>query len=214
LIAVVLVTQLLDAIPLPELKPQHLQNPVARRELAQWSGALSTVGVELSPQRLAELGLTVGEGATAFRHTVLRPWHPLRRLTGTGQAWGLFAYPEPATGRLVVEAHTAQGTEQLYRAPGDGDAALVEVLAYRRMRGIYDDASDRPTPRKIYHRFGQWVAAGVMTERPGVTAVEVRLDLHPVRTPDEGEPVPDTRRHARLYTRAMLEEAGLLEAVP
>jgi hypothetical protein len=214
LIAVVLLLQLLDAVPLPELRAKHLANPVAKAELKQWSEVLHAVGVTVTPTELGEIGLRMGSVAGTFRKTALRPWHPFRQLTGTGQSWGLFAYPEPATGRLVLDGRSAVGTETFYRAPGGKNDALESVLEYRRIRGVYDGASDRPQPRRIYRRFGVWVASRIMRVRPDITDVEVRLDLHPVRTPDQGRSVADKRRHARQYSRAALERDGLLEPRP
>ena len=209
-----LLLQLLDAVPLPELRPEHLANPVAQAELRQWSELLGSVGLDVAPSELAEVGLELGGVAAGFRKLVLRPWHPFRKLTGTGQSWGLFAYPEPATGRLVIDGRSPTGTVTYYRAPGGLDDDLEAVLEYRRMRGIYDDASDRPKPRKIYARFGRWVSARVMAAHPEVLKVEVRLDRHLVRTPDQGPPVDDTRRHAKRFSRFDLERDGLLGSGP
>jgi len=209
-----LLLQLLDAVPLPELRAKHLANPVAQAELRQWSEVLRSAGVTVTPTELGEIGLQIGSAAGSFRKTALRPWHPFRQLTGTGQSWGLFAYPEPATGRLVLEGRTADGIETIYRAPGGRYGALDSVLEYRRVRGVYDGASDRPQPRRIYRRFGVWVATRIMQSRPDIDQVEVRLDLHPVRTPDQGKPVADSRRHARQFSRVTLERDGLLEPLP
>ena len=148
---------------------------------------------------------SLGSLAGTFRKKVLKPWYPLRRLTGTGQSWGLFAYPEPASGRLVVDGIGPEGTRTLYRAPGGEGDSLEALLEYRRIRGIYDDGGDRPRPRPIYRRFTEFVAGRVFAMHPELTAVEIRLDLHPLIPPGEGEPVPDTPRHARQLQRADLE---------
>ena len=207
LITGVLTLQLLDAIPLPELRRHHLANPVAKQELKRWSGILTELGHPTSPEQLAEVGLDIGQLAGTFRKKVLKPWHPLRRLTGTGQSWGLFAYPEPASGRLVVDGIGPGGTQTLYSAPGGKGDRLEGLLEYRRIRGIYDDGGDRPRPRRIYQRFVEFVAARVFEEHPELTAVEVRLDLHPIIPPGQGDPVPDTPRHARRIQRADSEPA-------
>jgi hypothetical protein len=213
-ITLVLVLQLLDAVPLPELREHHLANPVAQQELRRWSAVLTDAGVAVTPKELAEVGLQLGSVATTFREAVLKPWYPFRRLTGTGQSWGLFAYPEPATGRLVVEGTGPSGTTEFYRAPGGNNDSLEHILEYRRVRGVYDDASDRPKPRKVYRRFGEWMAVRLMTENPELTVVQTRLDRHLIRTPDDGPPLPDTRRHAQSFTRKNLERDGLLEPRP
>lgn len=202
LVTLVLLLQILDAIPLPELRKHHLANPVAQEELVRWSELLTDLGRPTTPEQLAETGLDLGSLAGTFRKVVLKPWHPLRRMTGTGQSWGLFAYPEPASGRLVVDGIGPDGTETLYSAPGGKGDELETLLEYRRIRGIYDDAGDRPRPRRIYQRFAQFVAERVFADHPELTAVEIRLDLHPLIPPGQGEPVEDTRRHARIVLRS------------
>ena len=215
IISIVLMLQLLDAVPLPELRERHLQNPVAQSELQRWTSTLQAAGVDITREELAAIGLQVGGVAGMFRKRVLRPWSPFRRITGTGQDWSLFSIPEPAAGRLVVEGHTSDGTTTLfYRAPGGRADALEAMLEYRRLRGVYDSASDRPQPRKIYQQFGRWLSAHLMAEHLDITQVEIRLDRHLIRTPSEPPSPPDVRRHARLYTRVALEREGLLEAAP
>ncbi|HCH65967.1 MAG: hypothetical protein CL927_18470 [Deltaproteobacteria bacterium] len=215
ILSVVLLLQMLDAVPLPELRERHLQNPVAQSELKRWTQFLQSTGVDITQDELAAFGLRVGGVAGAFRKSVLRPWSPFRRVTGTGQDWSLFSIPEPAAGRLVVEGHMADGTvTTFYRAPGGNGDALDTMLEYRRLRGVYDSASDRPQPRKIYRQFGRWLSARLMADHPDIMQVEVRLDRHQIRTPDQPLSPPDERRHARMYTRADLELEGLLEATP
>lgn len=215
ILTLVIVLQLLDAIPLPELRPHHLTNPVARGELRRWTNTLNRAGVDISEQELTGLGLEVGGAARTFRRWVLQPWLPFRRVTGTGQSWSLFAIPEPAAGRLVVEGVDTDGHRTtFYRAPGGEGDHLESMLEYRRIRGVYDGASDRPTPRKVYAQFGKWLSAHLMAEHPDLQLVEIRLDLHRIRTPDEPPSPPDERRHARMYTRGELLRDGFLEAGP
>ena len=215
LIAALLMFQLLDAIPLPELRQHHLSNPVAQQEIRQWTQRLRSVGVDMTPDELADLGLRVGRAAGTYRKHVLRPWAPVRRFTGTGQDWSLFAVPEPASGRLVVDGHTAAGeVTAFYRAPGGRGDELEAMLEYHRLRGVYDSASDRPKPRKVYRHFGRWLSVHLMQTHPELTEVEIRLDRHLIRTPDEAPAPPDTRRHAQTFTRAELEADGRLEGAP
>lgn len=201
LITVVLFLQLLDAIPLPELRPQHLKHPIAKAEVKRWSGLLSRAGVSVSEEELTAVGLSVGQASGHFRSAVLAPWRPFRTFTGTGQAWGLFAFPETAAGRLVIEKLAGEERTVLFRAPDAMDPRLNDLLHYRRVRGIYDDAGDRPKPRVLYERFAAWLADEVMRAHPDATAVEIRLDRHLIVFPADGVSPPDERRHVRLFHR-------------
>lgn len=215
ILTAVIALQLLDAIPLPDLRPHHLTNPVAWEELRRWTHTLNRAGVDISERELADLGLDVGGAARTFRRRVLQPWEPFRWVTGTGQNWSLFAIPESAVGRLVVEGvDTAGNRTTFYRAPGGESDHLEAMLEYRRVRGVYDGACDRPKPRKVYAQFGKWLSAHLMAEHPELQLVEVRLDLHRIRTPGEEPAPPDERRHARMYTRGELVRDGFLEGGP
>ncbi len=197
-IGLVLLAQALDATPLPELRESHLRNPVAWDEIERWSGLLTDAGLPTSPEELLQFGLGLGEGSRAFRKHLLRPWWPFRRLTGTGQSWGLFAYPDPYAGRLTVNGRAAGGEWfELYRAPtGRGDR-LEAQLEYRRVRGVYDDAGDRPKPRKVQSRLNAWIAAEVFAHDPELDEVEIYFERARVVRPDRRKRPPEVEERAR-----------------
>lgn len=206
LIGVVLLLQLLDATPLPELRESHLRNPMAYDELERWSGMVSSLGRPTDPEELLQAGLALGNASREFRKRVLRPWWPFRKLTGTGQSWGLFAYPDPYAGRLNVDGTDASGeTWELYRAPfGHGDH-LERQLEYRRVRGVYDDAGDRPKPRKTYERFARWVARETLSQRPDLVEVAVYFERAHLVRPDRRKAEPEVEiRGLHVFTRAEL----------
>ncbi len=203
LITVVLAAQVLDAVPLPELRPRHLQEPVARAEIARWTKLFNELGASVTEEEVTAHALAVGGVAGRFRAAFLKPWAPLRRWTGTGQSWGLFAYPYPDAGRLVVEGLSAERERVvLYQAPGEGEPWLVRRLEYRRVRGVYDDAGDRARPRAVYRSLARWVAREVFARHPELDTVEVRLDLVWATLPGAGEEPPQKRRHVRSFRRS------------
>jgi hypothetical protein len=207
LISVVLLGQWIDALPLPELRENDLKHPLARDEVTRWTGVLNSLGLSLTEDEAIDGALAVGAAATRFRTIAMAPLRPIKRLTGTGQSWGLFAYPDPYAGRLVIEAREKGGEwRTLFSAPGASTDALSRKLRYRRVRGIYDDNGDRPTPGTLYNRFADWVAWEIFQADPAIDAVQVRLDLMRIIPPGEGEPVPDKRRHARMRVRDLLTE--------
>ena len=208
LIGIVLLSQWIDALPLPELRKKDLQYPVAQDEIQRWTGVLNSLGVALTEEEVVELALEMGQIAISFRKLTMAPLRPLKRVTGTGQSWGLFAYPDPYAGRLVVDVREGRGEwVTRFSAPGAiGADRLSQRLRYRRVRGIYDDIGDRPKPGATYSRFADWVAWEIFNEHPEITAVQIRLDLVHVILPDEGEAPPEKRRHARLRLRDALTE--------
>ena len=207
LISVVLLGQWVDALPLPELRARDLQHPIAQDEVTRWTTLLNDLGMSLTEEEVIARALVVGEGATRFRKASMAPLRPIKRLTGTGQSWGLFAYPDPYAGRLVIEAREKKGEWQvLFSAPGSSGDELSRLMRYRRVRGIYDDNGDRPKPGSLYNRFVDWVAWDIFERQPKIDAVQVRLDLVRIIPPGTGagEAVPDKRRHARMRNRTSL----------
>lgn len=205
LIGAVLVVQLLDAIPLPEISRKDLRWPIAKAEVKRWTQLARDLGMDVDEDDTEDLALALGGGAGRFRKTVLGPTRPFRRITGTGQAWGLFAYPDPFAGRLIISGRTDdEAAVELYRAPGEGEAWLIELVEYRRIRGIYDDNGDRPRPGGMHRALTRWVSRRVFERHPEFDEVEIRLDLVEVHLPG-GEPEPpEVRRHVRVERREEL----------
>ena len=79
------------------------------------------------------------------------------------------------------------------------------------MRGVYDDAGDRPKTGALWARFSRWVAGTVFEERPDLDEVEVRVDLTHVVPPGGGAPDPLRVYHARLELRAEIEAMTRLD---
>ena len=89
----------------------------AQAEVERWSGILGQLGVDIPPDELTVKALEIGAASTRFRRTFLKPSRPFRTLTGTGQAWGLFTYPDPYPGRLVVEGGAIDRPRRRFRPP-------------------------------------------------------------------------------------------------
>ena len=202
LISVVLAVQIFDTVPLPRVTRSDLRWPVARAEVDRWTGIGQSLGLDITREDTEALALGVGDGAARLRKAVLGPTWPFRRITGTGQAWGLFSYPDPFAGRLIISGRADDGEfVELYRAPSRGERWLVDVVEYRRIRGIYDDNGDRPRPGRTHRALTRWLGRRVLERHPEFDEVEFRLDLVEVHLPG-GEPEPpEERRHVRVERR-------------
>ena len=195
-----------DALPLPTLREGHLKHPIAQAEVARWTTLLQSIGVSMTEAELMEKGLAVGAMSITLQNALMRPLKPIQSVTKTGQSWGLFAYPDPFAGRLVVMGRREGDWQPVWAAPQRDGTPLSRVLRYRRIRGIYDDFGDRPQPRAIYGRFSDWVAQLVLDEHPDWQQVQIRLDLVTVHLPHEGAEPPEQRRHVRLRSRSQLAQ--------
>jgi len=198
LIALILLCCVVEALPVPALRERHLNRRLAREEADLWVGILDKVGVHMNSDELLGQVLAVSKEARAARATILGPWRAFSRQFKLAQAWGLFAFTDPHPGRLVLEGQAKGGDWiLLFRAPNTGDERLGRVLFNRRMRGVWDDAGDRPKPGRLYERWVTWVAKDVFEHRPDIDVVRVRFDRLSVSMDGSGETAPEEPVHRR-----------------
>lgn len=200
LLAVILV-QLFAAAPLPKtVKRSNFDEPVAREELGNIRDLLADIGVQVTHAQLADGFTAVARPLASFRGALMAPFTGVLRLTGTGQSWGLFTYPDTFPHRLVVDARPTDGAWRTLYAGLDPDETWnVELLTYRRVRGVYDGNTAKPGAS--WDNLSRWIADRVFDEFADVG--EVRVYFQRFHTVIPGRP-PDTEvvtRHPRTYHR-------------
>ena len=89
-ITVLLVISGVQNIPNTAVAEGDLNNPVAKTELKRWQELLASVGVERTVPQLKEDALGWGNGINEAKKSFMKPFRPVYRVTGTGQAWGLW----------------------------------------------------------------------------------------------------------------------------
>lgn len=189
-IALVLVVNGVAASPLPKsVKRSQFDTPIAIEELDRWVGISQTVGVPLTRAELTEHAYTIGKFFADLRGSLLGPFKGWFRVTGTGQGWGLFTYPDSYPHQLVVEVRPADGEWRPVYTALDPDAAWRRSsLVYRRVRGVYDGNTRKPGAS--YDNFAAWLGKHALADFPD--AAEARVGF--VRThstmPDK-EPDPE-----------------------
>ncbi len=203
---------LLTASPMPRsVKRSQYDTPVAREEIRRWQAALAGVGVARSEESLVEASYALGSTLSRVRHVLLDPFATPYRWTGTGQAWGLFTYPDTWPHQLNVWTRDGATAPWTLRYAGlDPDHAWRrEMLTYRRVRAVYDGQTSRPG--RTWERFAEWIAREALRDTPSATHARVGF-LRRHTTPPEGtgsgesaRPEAPTARHLRSYARAELE---------
>ena len=153
LLAVVVFVHGVAASPLPPspTTAKALANPIAVEELNGWVKLLGGLGVETTRAQLTELAIESSVVTSELRGAVMKPFRPLLRLTGTGQGWGLFTYPNTHPHRLVIEVERDGKFEVVYRALDPEHAYLEPQLTFRRVRGVYDDNASKVRPLSLIH---------------------------------------------------------------
>jgi hypothetical protein len=195
LLAVVLLVHGLAASPMPRsVKRSQFDTPIGKEEMDRWVGILGTIGVPISREKLSDDVYAVGSFFAGLRGALLDPFKPWFRVTGTGQGWGLFTYPDSFPHQLVVEVHT--GAWRTVYAGLDPDAGWMrDQLAYRRIRGVYDGNTRKPGPS--YDTFVAWVAARAFADFPDADQARigfVRLHSTAPGVPKDSERSPRFQR--------------------
>jgi len=207
LIAGVLAVYGFAALPLPKaVQRSTFETPVAREELGRIITLAAGFGVALEHDRFADDLTRWGNAVGAVRRTALLPVKGWLRITGTGQAWGLFTYPDTWPHQLVVEALAGDRWEVLYAGLDPAATWDREVFVYRRVRGVYDGNTTRPGAS--WENFALWTARRAALAAPEAPQVRVGfVRFH--TTPPTGEADPQReRRHLRTFDAAHLRAGG------
>ena len=199
LIGLVLLVNGLNNLPFTRVTEKDLRNPIANQELQRWSELLAKVGVERTPKQLRVAAMGYGNGLADLKKTLMTPFRPAFRLTGTGQAWGLFTYPNTFPHTLHIEVNEGGAWRTVYAALDPEATWMEEHFRFRRVRGVYDDNAWKA--RRSYENFVDWVAREAFEDFPDADEVSVYMTRRPARA--VGEPMsPDVeRRLERVRTR-------------
>lgn len=188
LIALALAVHACAATPMPRpIKAEDARTATAVEEMKLWLDVLASVGISATSDQLLALVNAVGGACSTLKKSALAPFQPLLRITGTGQSWALFAYPDRYPNRLVVEVRQPGGQwETVFRGADPEHTFLAPQLTFRRIRGVYDTASSRGSPGKVYDRFADWVARQTLAAQPNATDVRIKMVQFHVDLPDDG----------------------------
>ena len=189
LIAVALLIYGVQASPMPKrVRRAQLDSPIGREELGRWVEILGGVGVSTTQDELADRIFDIGTFFADIRNAILGPIGPWFRLSGTGQAWGLFTYPDTYPHQLRVEIREKGGEWHTLYAGLDPEADWNrDVLVYRRVRGVYDGNTERPGPS--YDNFANWIGGLALADHPEADEARVGfLRYHTVQPGREQDP--------------------------
>ncbi len=202
-IGAVLCLQALDALPWGRgLSRQTLQSPRGQEELGRWVQTLSGIGLEATAESLGD-GLLAASGAVdRLRKLPRKVAGPAYRLTGIGQGWAYFAYPNTRPHRLEIDGRVADTWTLRYRGLDADHDWLAPQLRYRRLRGLYNTQHNRQPA--TWEAFGVWLGERLHDADPAVDAVRVRLvrtrTTRPDQTPDPRVKKRFERVHPVLHT--------------
>lgn len=203
-ITVVLLVHGYIALPIPStVNAKQFANPIAKEELDRWVGILGRRGVVLSRAELQTQVIERARGITTFRKKSLEPIKPFNRVTGTGQAWGLFTYPNSFPHTMFIELQIDGVWQPLYIPVDPEHDWNKRMFVFRRIRGVYDDNANNP--RQSYDNFVEWVSGMALEEHPQATAVRIYYRQGHVTLPGEEKDTKTDIKNERILTREDLQ---------
>ena len=178
---------------------ERLERPFEQAELRRWRNLLAALGIELSEQRLAQLYLSLAQGAMDAHRLVLEPIAGFASLTQTAQGWRLFGTPDEQRSVLRVSAFAGEREELLYESLSPEHRWNADRLEYRRVRAAYNPS--RAGPPATYEGLGLRLSEQIFAERPDVSRVRILLDRSRVPLPGEAPDPAHEEQHVLEFSR-------------
>ena len=207
-ILVVIVVNLLYAVPFPKMKEKDLEDPEwMNSDMELISELLGKVGIERSRAEVTDQVRSLAWDTRGVITTMRKPIQPVFRLTKTTQQWGLFASVTERPDRLFIEVD--RGDEEWERIYQHLDPEMdwrQGLFRFRRVRGIWDSVSGKQ-PKGTYIRLSKWVARQIMLEDPTVERVRFGLERIFLTPPFEQPDNRVKRRGEQIHTREGLFES-------
>ncbi len=202
LLLVVVAVNLFAAAPLPKsVKRSQYDTPMAKEELGRWVELLAGIGVDVTPEQLIDASYRSGTALAGFRRAVMSPFDSFFRVTGTGQGWGLFTYPDSFPHRLTVWVRDSKEAnfQEVFAGLHPVHRWNREIFAYRRVRGVYDSQTSKPG--SSYDAFARWVADRAFADFPSAEQVRVGFVRGHTTEPGRAEDPETILRHLRTFDR-------------
>ena len=190
-ITLVLVVWVLSALPRHPFDAERLADPAHARSVRELESMLTALGIATSRAELDEALIRLSTPVVRVRNVVVDPLDPLFDFAGMGQRWGLFLQTGRTAYRIRVDGRSDSGNFRLlYRPHTDDPIGIGAMLAFRRMRGLYNPGS-KGTPRPQFEGFVSWLARDVFEKHPDLDVVRVRMQRIRLGTRNEPNTLVD-----------------------
>jgi hypothetical protein len=180
------------------MKDENLQ-----ANFRDWAGTAQVIGFDLSAEDVESLCWTWGQRVVAARNTILAPFQPYFKYTGTRQSWQMFGYLNRTPGRIEVatcdkakkKMCTESDWESRFIMGSDAADWLRPTIEQERMRAIVSSFAWKRS-RRHYKELGHWWAIQAARDFPEAHYLRTRMGTLMVPSPERlselgGVPVGD-----------------------
>ncbi|MCX4240612.1 hypothetical protein [Paraliomyxa miuraensis] len=182
------------------------QTANARDDLRRMAARLTAWGLATDEHQLEQALWSAGDAYLRVQRPIAAPFQRYAELTGSRQAWQMFASPQrhPAEVHVDIELSGPAGSQWqlLYRPHSDEHAWNREQFDHNRFRKFFGRFA-RGFIRSHYDQSARWIATKAAREHPEASRVRVRLARYETLPPERvraGErPALDKYEHERVF---------------
>ena len=177
------------------------QTANARSDLRQLADRLQRWGLDTDEHRLERTLWDMGTAYLRVQQPIAAPFRWYARVTGSRQAWRMFASPQRHPAELHVDLERNGRWETIYVPHSDQYAWNREQFEHNRFRKFLGRFARGFIPQH-YDEAAHWVATRAAIEHPNATQVRVRLYRYDTLPPAKvtGGQTPRGRyEHAKVF---------------
>lgn len=173
----------------------------ARADLRQWAERLRGWGLDTDERRLARTLWDMGSAYLQVQQPIAAPFGWYARITGSRQAWRMFASPQRHPAELHVELERGGSWQTIYAPHSDEFTWNRRQFEHNRFRKFFGRFARGFVPRH-YEQAARWIAARAAREHPDATRVRIRLYRYDSLPPDRvlaGEQPQGHYEHPQVF---------------
>ncbi|MCA9707358.1 MAG: hypothetical protein KDK70_16005 [Myxococcales bacterium] len=177
------------------------QTANARSDLRQWAERLSRWGWTTDEHQLERTLWDAGTAYLRIQEPLAAPFEWYARVSGSRQAWHMFASPQRHPAELHVDVEQDGRWRPIYRPHSDEHAWNRSQFEHNRFRKFLGRFARGFIPRD-YDQTARWVATQAAREHPQAARIRVQLyryDTLPPARVRAGEVSEGRYEHTKLF---------------
>lgn len=165
------------------LNKSRWQSGNVKSDFAGWAKTLRSLGVDTTPERVAERAHGVAEGYIEARDVFAAPFDHYPQVTGARQGWAMFASPQRHPVELHVDVLVAGTWQPIFRPRSRRYDWMYTQLDHHRLRKLVGRFA-REQRRGIFPRLSGYLATRALHDFPDATRARVRLYRYDTLSPE------------------------------
>jgi hypothetical protein len=154
-----------------------------KSDFAGWARALRSIGVDTTPERLADRTYGVAEGYVEARSVFAAPFTHYPTFSGARQGWAMFASPQRHPVELHVDVLEGGQWVPIFRSRSRRHDWMWTELDQHRMRKLVGRFA-REERKDVFFRLADHLAQRALRDHPAATRARVRMFRYDTLPPE------------------------------